>query len=59
MKLLVLHLSDAHFHSKASMFARIDKLVISLGIVKKVDECVIMFSGDIANEGTANNYISY
>ncbi|MBP2635592.1 MAG: Calcineurin-like phosphoesterase [Firmicutes bacterium] len=57
MKLLILHLSDAHFKNINTITReRREKIISSLSVIKKVDECLILFSGDIAYQGIPNEY---
>jgi len=56
MKILFLHLSDAHILNEESLNMRkIKKLVDSLNRIS-FDECLIIFSGDLAYSGGLNEY---
>ncbi len=57
MKILILHLSDTHIISGNDVNPkRINRLVDSLNILNKFDECIIVYSGDLANSGAENEY---
>lgn len=57
MKILFLHLSDAHFKEDTRLKdINVDAIVNSLRQVDKFDECVLIFSGDIAYSGEKNQY---
>lgn len=57
MKILFLHLSDAHFreYTKCSD-VNINGMINSLAQLGNFDECVLVFSGDIAHSGEINQY---
>lgn len=56
MKILLLHLSDAHIRGKNDVnLTKIQRLVDSLSIIN-FDECVLIFSGDLAMRGLTNEY---
>lgn len=57
MKILFLHLSDAHFKEYVDISEiNIEAISKSLRQVDKFDECVLVFSGDIANSGAIEQY---
>lgn len=57
MRIVILHLSDLHIGSKASIrMENINALVKSLSVFKSFDGIIIAFSGDIAAKGQVNNY---
>ncbi len=57
MKILFLHLSDAHFKDDTRLSdINVRAIVNSLSQMDSFDECVIIFSGDIANSGLTNEY---
>ena len=57
MKVLFLHLSDAHLKQDTNLNEINTKaLVSSLSQMGEFDECVVVFSGDIVNSGNANEY---
>lgn len=57
MKILFLHLSDAHFRENTKFNdININAIVNSLKQIDKFDECVLVFSGDIAYSGEINQY---
>ena len=57
MKILFLHFSDAHLEDNTDLREiNINAIVNSLTQVGRFDECVIVFSGDIANSGEKNAY---
>lgn len=57
MKILLLHLSDAHISSKKDVnILKLQKLVDSLNIIDNFDECILIFSGDLANKGKYDEY---
>ena len=57
MKVLILHLSDAHISNRNDVNReKISKLINSLNPLKGFKDCLIIFSGDIANSGKVNEY---
>ena len=57
MKLAIIHLSD--FHVKENdrfVFQKVDKLISALNVCGKVDDYILVFSGDYANSGHINEY---
>lgn len=57
MKILFLHLSDAHFREDTKFRdINIRAMVNGLKQVDKFDECVLVFSGDIVQSGESNQY---
>ena len=57
MKILLLHLSDAHFEDKTYIDENIiNAQVQALNSVGDFGKCHIVFSGDIANSGQENQY---
>ncbi|MBD5470806.1 MAG: hypothetical protein HDR19_06785 [Lachnospiraceae bacterium] len=57
MKILLLHLSDAHLKDSTNLNdIKVKALVHSLKQMKGFDECVMFFSGDIVNAGGENEY---
>lgn len=57
MKILFLHLSDAHFKENTNFNEiNIKAMVDSLTQVGDFDECVLVFSGDIVHSGNENQY---
>lgn len=57
MKVLILQLSDLHISSSGYInILKIEKIVDSLQIVGKFDECIVVCSGDIADKGLVNDY---
>lgn len=57
MKILFLHISDAHLEDSTDLREiNINAIVNSLTQVGEFDECVLVFSGDIANSGAKNAY---
>ena len=57
MKILFLHLSDAHFREDTKFREiNINAMVNALKQIDKFDECIIVFSGDIAHSGEVNQY---
>lgn len=57
MKILLLHLSDAHLKSDTVLRdINIPAIVRALKQMGDFDECILFFSGDIANGGEANEY---
>lgn len=57
MKILFIHLSDAHFRNKDFVqSSTTSKLVDSLSCVGEFDECLIVFSGDVAFSGQESDY---
>lgn len=57
MKILFLHLSDAHLREN-TMLSEINTnaIVRSVAQMGKFDECILIFSGDIAQSGGENEY---
>ena len=57
MKILFLHLSDAHLKQDTNLNEiNTNALVNSLSQMGEFDECVLVFSGDIVNSGNENEY---
>ena len=57
MRILFLHLSDAHFKDDTNVNdLNINAMVRSLSQLEKFDECVVVFSGDIVHSGGENQY---
>lgn len=57
MKILFLHLSDAHFEEGTYVNERIiNSQVKAINSLDKFDECVIIFTGDITYSGQVNEY---
>ncbi len=57
MKILFLHLSDAHLRDNTDLrLININAIVNSLAQIGEFDECALVFSGDIANSGDKNAY---
>ena len=57
MKILFLHLSDAHLKQDTNLYEiNTNALVNSLSQMGDFDECIMVFSGDIANSGSINEY---
>lgn len=57
MKIALIHLSDFHIGLKDKIEdKKIDAIVSSLNSLKKFDECIIVFSGDLAHSGKINEY---
>lgn len=57
MKILFLHLSDAHFRDNTKYSdININAMVNSLAQLDDFDECILVFSGDIAHSGEKNQY---
>ena len=57
MRILFLHLSDAHLKEDTDLsIINVPALVRSLSQMEKFDECVLVFSGDIAHGGNVNEY---
>lgn len=59
MKILFLHLSDAHLKDNTNLnLININGIVNSLLQLGAFDECVLVFSGDIVNSGDRNAYLN-
>lgn len=57
MKILFLHLSDAHLTQQTNLNEiSTNAIVKSLSQMGNFDQCVLIFSGDIANSGSENEY---
>ena len=57
MRILFLHLSDAHFREDTKYSdININAMVNSLSQMNDFEECVIVFSGDIVHSGQENQY---
>jgi len=57
MKILFLHLSDAHFKENTKYSEiNINAMVKSLSQMEHFEECIIVFSGDVVQSGEDNQY---
>src|SRR5665647_1901346 len=57
MKILLLHLSDLHIKETDHLnLIKVNKMADSLNVLGKFDECVVIVSGDIANNAKINEY---
>lgn len=57
MKILFLHLSDAHLRDNTDLrLININAIVNSLAQIGEFSECALVFSGDIVNSGDKNAY---
>lgn len=57
MKILFLHLSDAHLRDNTDLrLININAIVNSLAQIGDFDECVLVFSGDVVDAGDKNSY---
>lgn len=57
MKILFLHLSDVHLKQETNLSEINTKAIVnSLSQMGNFDECVLVFSGDIADSGNENEY---
>jgi hypothetical protein len=57
MKILFIHLSDSHLKEDTRLNnINANAIINSLTEIESFDECVLVFSGDIANSGAANEY---
>lgn len=57
MKILFLHLSDAHLKDNTDLrLINRNAIVNSLAQIGKFDECALVFSGDVVNAGDKNSY---
>lgn len=57
MRLLLLHISDIHIKSDNNKeHFNIIKMVEALNVLGKLDECIIVLSGDITNSGNINEF---
>jgi len=56
MKILMLHISDTHIKAGRLSREKIDKMSQSLNAIGEFDECIAIFSGDVAYSGNANEY---
>lgn len=57
MKILFLHLSDAHLRESTNLFQiNTSAIIRSLAQMGEFDECVLIFSGDIVQSGGKNEY---
>lgn len=57
MKILFLHLSDAHLRDNTNLnLININAIINSLSVLGNFDECVLVFSGDIVDAGDKNSY---
>lgn len=58
MKILFLHLSDAHFKETTDFREiNIDAMIKAIGQVGEFDECIMVFSGDISYSGSEKEFI--
>ena len=57
MKIAIIHLSDFHIKENDNfVFQKVDKLISALNVCGKVDDNIIVFSGDFAYSGHINEY---
>lgn len=57
MKILFLHLSDAHLKDNTKLsLININSIVNSLAQIGDFEECVLVFSGDVTQAGDKNAY---
>lgn len=57
MKILFLHLSDAHLRDNTDLrLININAIINSLALIGEFDECALVFSGDIVDSGDKNAY---
>lgn len=57
MKILFLHLSDIHIEKKEDGYAiNTEKIVQALNSLGTIDECIIVISGDITQNGNVNEF---
>lgn len=57
MKILLIHLSDAHLKDKTYIDEKIiNAQVQAINSLGKFDKCCIVFSGDLAHSGQENEY---
>ena len=57
MKILFLHLSDAHLRNNTDLrLININGIINSLGQIENFEECVMVFSGDVVHSGDENAY---
>ena len=57
MKVAIIHLSDFHIKSGERFErAKINGILSSLNALGKIDEYLVVFSGDLANSGSINEY---
>ena len=57
MKILFLHLSDAHLRENTNLSQiNTSAIIRSLAQMGEFDECVLIFSGDIVQSGGENEY---
>ena len=57
MKILFLHLSDAHLEDKTDLrLINVNAIINALKQIGNFDECALIFSGDVARRGDKNAY---
>lgn len=57
MKILFLHLSDAHLEDKTDLrLINVNAIINALKQIGDFDECALIFSGDVARRGDKNAY---
>ena len=57
MKIAIVHLSDFHIKENDKFaFQKVEKLISALNVCGKVDEYIVVFSGDFAYSGKINEY---
>ena len=57
MKILFLHLSDAHLEDKTDLrVINVNAIINALKQIGDFDECALIFSGDVARKGDKNAY---
>ena len=57
MKVAIIHLSDFHIKDREHFErAKVNGIISSLNALDKVDEYLVVFSGDLANSGRINEY---
>ncbi len=57
MKIAIIHLSDFHIRDKDNFSSeKIDRVLSALNVLKKVDEYIIVFSGDLSYSGQVNEF---
>ena len=57
MKVAIIHLSDFHIKDRERFErAKLNGIISSLNALGEVDEYLVVFSGDLANSGSINEY---
>lgn len=57
MKIAIVHLSDFHIHAGEKFLPqKINGVLAALNILGKVDDYIVVFSGDLSRSGQVNEF---